>query len=62
MAWSPHVKNDVKKLGRIQRTATKTAPGIKDLTCVKILREMELSALKGKTEEKKRKGKPNNNV
>ena len=44
--WSPHKKEDVLKLERIQRIATKMVPELEDLTHEKRFKEMHLTTLK----------------
>lgn len=38
VVWSPNLKRDIKKLGRIQRAATKLVPSLKDLPYERLLR------------------------
>ena len=48
--WSPHMKKHVKKLERIQRTATKMVPELEDLTYEERLKEMGLPTLEERRE------------
>ena len=50
VVWSPHMKKDIRKLERIQRTATKMVPELKDLTYEERLREMSLPTLQERRE------------
>ena len=42
VVWSPHMKKDIKKLERIQRTATKMVPKLRDLAYEDRLKEIGL--------------------
>ena len=50
VVWSPHIKKDVKKLERIQRTATRMIPELKDLEYEDRLKEMRLLMLQDRRE------------
>ena len=48
--WSPQMKKHVKKLERIQRTATKMVPELEDLTYEERLKEVGLPTLEERRE------------
>ena len=48
--WSPHKKNHVLKLERIQRIATKMVTELEDLTHKKRLKEIQMTTLKERRE------------
>ena len=50
VVWSPHMKKDIRKIERIQRTATKMVPELKDLTYEERLTELELPTLQERRE------------
>ena len=50
VVWSPHKKKDIRKLERIQRTATKMVPELKDLNYEERLEEMGLPTLQKRRE------------
>ena len=50
VVWSPHKKKDIKKLERIQRTATKMVPELRDLSYEERLEEIGLPTLQERRE------------
>ena len=40
VVWSPHMKKDIRKLERIQRTASKMVPELRDMEYENRLKEM----------------------
>ncbi len=50
VVWSPHTKKDIRKLERIQRTATRMVPELRDLDYEDRLREMGLLTLEERRE------------
>ena len=50
VVWSPNMKKDIRKIERIQRTATKMVPELKDLTYEERLTEMGLQTLQDRRE------------
>ena len=50
VVWSPHMKNDIRKLERIQRMATKMVPELRDLEYEHRLKEMGLLMLQDRRE------------
>ena len=50
VVWSPHMKKDVKKLEKIQRTATRMVPELKDLEYEDRLKERRLLTLQDRRE------------
>ena len=53
VAWNPHLQNDIKKIGRIQRAATRWAPELRDLNYEDRLKALNLTTL-----EARKKGEP----
>ena len=52
LLWSPHKKEDITRIERIQRTATRLAPSLINLTYEERLDKLELISLeKGKKRE-----------
>ena len=50
VVWSPHLKKDIRKLERIQRTATKMVPELRDLQYEERLSKMGLPTLQARRE------------
>ena len=50
VVWSPHKKKDIRKLERIQRTATKMIPELQDLSYEERLEEIGLPTLQERRE------------
>ena len=50
VVWSPNLKKDMRKIERIQRTATKMVPELRDLTYEERLTEMGLLTLQDRRE------------
>ena len=50
VVWTPHKKKDIRKIERIQRTATKMVPGLKDLSYEDRLSKMNLPTLEERRE------------
>ena len=50
VVWTPHKKKDIRKIERIQRTATKMVPGLKDLSYEDRLSRMNLPTLEERRE------------
>ena len=57
VVWSPHKQKDIKKLERIQKTATRMVPELRDLSYEERLKEIGLPTL-----QVRRKRRPDNNV
>ena len=50
VVWSPHLQKDIKRIERLQRTATKLVPELRDLQYEERLKEMGLPTLQERRE------------
>ena len=51
LVWSPHKKKDITRIERIQRTATRLAPSLINLTYEEVLDKLELISLEKREQE-----------